>query len=77
MKRDIFLTEFATIFGLPPNTLNGSEKLIELPEWDSMRPLQIIALADSKFGVLLEGIKIAQCETVGDIVKLLGDRIEG
>lgn len=75
MTRDEFLRALEEGFELPPNSLDPSQNLADLSSWDSMSALIFMALADEKAGVSVTGNQIANCQTVGDLLDLLGDTI--
>jgi hypothetical protein len=70
MTRTEFLKSFDTILELPEGTLNGTETLESLENWDSLTMIDFIALADTNNGVKLATMQIAKSETVADLLKL-------
>ena len=50
--------------------LTGCEVLEELG-WDSMSALSFVALVDSKLGLQITGEQISDCQTVGDLLKIV------
>jgi acyl carrier protein len=76
MKRAEFLLLVDEIMEAEPGTVTGSEKLDELEMWDSMVALEYIALVDTQFGLVVEAEKLGECQTVDDLLTLLGDNIE-
>jgi hypothetical protein len=70
MTRAEFLRSFDTILELPEGTLNGSEKLEDLENWNSMAMIDFIALADTNNNVKLSARQIASAETVADLLQL-------
>jgi acyl carrier protein len=56
---------------LKPNTLTGGGKLRDLEGWDSMSALLVIAILDKKCGLALPGGRVAQCQTVDDLLGLV------
>jgi acyl carrier protein len=57
---------------LPPHTLAGGEKLRDLEAWDSLSTMVFIAAADKKLGLPLPGNRVVRCQTVDDLISLLG-----
>lgn len=57
-----------------PNTLKEGDVLADLPSWDSMSIVAVLAMADQQ-GVTLSGNDIRRCKTVGDIRLLFGDKV--
>jgi len=54
------------------NSLTGEEKLTELEGWDSLSTMAFIAMADRVFGVPLPGNRVVACQTVDELIGLLG-----
>jgi acyl carrier protein len=52
-------------------TLQKNTLLKNIPVWDSMASLSLIALMDEKFGRQLTGDTILQLKNVGDILDLM------
>jgi acyl carrier protein len=77
MEKKDFLKEIEEIIEADENTLDGSEVLEGLDGWDSLAVMGFIAMVDDNFQITIEVDKIAECETVNDLVDLLGDRITG
>ena len=77
MKKKDFLKEIEEIIEADENTLDGSEVLEGLDGWDSLAVMGFIAMVDDNFQITIEVDKIAECETVNDLVDLLGDKITG
>ncbi len=55
---------------LDPGTLDGSERLEDLENWDSLAVISFIALADEHFGVLIEGARLLSAERTADLYGL-------
>jgi acyl carrier protein len=72
MNKDTFLRNLNEVLDLQPGTLTGSERLEELPQWDSMAILSVIAMVDEKLGVVIPPAKLTACETINDIIQLCG-----
>ncbi len=70
MQRDEFLKELDEVVELPSGTLQGSEKLEDLENWNSMAMLGYIALADTASGAKLSPRQIRECDTVEDLLQL-------
>jgi len=54
-----------------PHTLTGGETLRDLEGWDSLSTMAIIATVDKELGVPLPGNRVAQCQTVEDLLALI------
>ena len=58
--------------GMSPHTLTGRENLRDLELWDSLSTLTFIALVDKKLGLPLSGNRVVRCQTVEELIGLLG-----
>lgn len=56
-----------SIDGIEPGSLTPDKPLAEVPQWDSLARLTVIALADAEYGVNLTASDLNACITVGDI----------
>jgi acyl carrier protein len=56
---------------LTPGTLTGGEVLAELEMWDSLAVISFIALVDERFGVVIEGERLARAVSVEDLITLV------
>jgi acyl carrier protein len=54
-----------------PHTLTGGETLRDLEGWDSLSTMAIIATVDKELGLPLPGSRVAQCQTVEDLLALI------
>lgn len=70
MQRDEFLKGLDEVVELPSGTLQGSEKLEDLENWNSMAMMGYIALADTASGAKLTPRQIRDCDTVEDLLQL-------
>ncbi|RUO46616.1 acyl carrier protein [Pseudidiomarina aquimaris] len=62
----------AEILEVPEDSVDASFDLANgEQEWDSMAVVSTIALVDNLYDVALDGVKLAECETVADIEKLI------
>lgn len=51
----------------PAGTLSEATKFKELPEWNSLLALSLMALVEDECEVLLKGDDIRKAETLGDL----------
>lgn len=65
------LDHLTEILEVPAGSLTGSEKLVDLQEWNSIAMMSFIAFADEHFNKILSPRQFAGCETVNDLAKLL------
>jgi acyl carrier protein len=71
MDRPTFLNLLAEIVEMPENSLTGAERLEDLKVWDSLAMMSVVALASDHCGVALSPRKMAECQTVEDLLGLL------
>lgn len=75
MTKAEFLKGIEQIVEAPEGALKGDEALSALAGWDSMSTLAFIAMADRQLGIVVSPAALAQCETVADLVKLVGNKL--
>lgn len=66
-----FLAELAQTLEIDPKTFTDSTVLRDLPNWDSMRLLEVIALVDEQLGINLNADQLAKCENAGQLIALI------
>jgi len=57
---------------MQPHTLTGAEKLTQVEGWDSLSTMEFIAMACKHFGLALSGNQVVGCQTVDELLALLG-----
>ena len=72
MTRQDGLRMLEETLDLRPNTLTGEESLRDVEGWDSLSTLAFIAMVDREIGLPLRGDQVARCQTVGELLGLLG-----
>lgn len=72
MNAKDFLLALDEMLELDPGTLKGDEALDDLDNWDSLAVISFIALVDEKFGMVVEGQKLAKAKSVADLLALVG-----
>ena len=77
MTEQQFLNKLEEAIGLDAGTLAPEVVLEELDSWDSMAVLEFQAMADEELELILEPTAISACDTVADLVKLLGPGLAG
>ena len=70
MNAEQFLDRFSYAIEADPGTLSLDVNYQELPVWDSLNLLSVIAMADADFGITLSGHDIQSCTTIGDLFRL-------
>ena len=75
MTVEALITELeSSLAGLPPDSLRADTRFRELPVWDSLAALSILAAVDAVLGVQLNGEQLRQCQTIQDIFNLASSR---
>lgn len=67
MSINTFIEKFAFAIETEPATLSADTEYKQLPQWDSLNTLSIIAMADADYGVTLSGQAIQNAKTIGDL----------
>jgi acyl carrier protein len=71
---DHFISKFKELFfNSDELDITGATKFKELPEWDSLAALSLIALMDSEFGIKLSGEALKSISTVEEIYLLINE----
>lgn len=66
------MAQIEDLLELEAGSLKEETILKEIPVWDSMAALSLIALCDEQFGKKLTGDQILQFKTVRDILDFIG-----
>lgn len=69
--KDEFKEALAETLEVDASEIESDYELEESEMWDSMTIVTVIALIDEHYGKSVEGEKLAACETVADIEKLI------
>jgi acyl carrier protein len=73
MNRELIVSELEAVLEMSPGTLREDEEVRKLKNWDSLKLLEVIALADEQLHVQIDADRLAECVKIGDILKLLQD----
>ncbi len=65
-----FIAEMEKIVELDPGSIGIDQPLKDVPGWDSVAMIGVIALVDEKMGRELSAPSLVSCKTVNDLVKL-------
>ncbi len=76
MTRDEVLRAMEEAAFMPAGTLQGTEVLTSLSSWDSLSGAEFRLIVLERWQVSLAGTAVVECETVADIVNLLGAHVE-
>ncbi|WP_335917846.1 acyl carrier protein [Shewanella chilikensis] len=75
MNKQEFLNALEEILELDENTLKGDEVLMDIEQWDSLAFLSVIAMADEHFDIVIQGDKLEEINTVGDLISLVEEHL--
>jgi len=64
MTIDTFLHDFEDELQLPAGSIRADMALRDVPRFDSMGRLSFMAMADAKYGVVIEADTLDRCPTV-------------
>lgn len=74
MKKDEFLVELEDILQREEACLE-SDVLEEYDEWDSLSKMSVMAYYQKNFAIEISLNDLGKIETVSDLIKLAGDKI--
>ena len=76
MDKSLIFKKISEITETELSLMNESTKLSSLDVWDSLANVVFIAFAVSDFGVHLSGEELMEAETVGDLVKMVENKVK-
>ena len=59
------------ILNAPPNSLTNVTAIEDLPNWDSLTLLSLIAIVDEEYGKTLKGSDVQAASSLDDLVHLI------
>ncbi len=72
-----FIKSFAEILEIEnASILSTSTVFRDLPEWNSLAYLSLIAMIDEEYSVVIEGNEFRKLKTIGDIINAINKSIE-
>ena len=75
MKKSEFLRAFEELLEIDAHSIDGTELLKDVAWWDSLAALVFIGLADEKLEVTVTGTQLQQCNSVPELLAVLGDKL--
>lgn len=69
-----FIEKFAYAIEADPAALAADTDYKQLPQWDSLNALSVIAMADADYGVTLGGQAINDSRTIADLWSLVAGK---
>lgn len=73
MDKDKFMPQLEEVLEMSRGSLREDVEVRNLEHWDSLKFLEVIALADEQLSVQLDADRLAKCVTVGDMLRLIQD----
>jgi len=71
---DVLVRSVERLCDLQNGTLHRDTTLKSIEQWDSLRIVEFVALADSEYGVVLDYDRLSGCQTVGELVALVEEQ---
>jgi acyl carrier protein len=71
MSQENALKWFAELFGLPVATLSPDTTRAQIPTWDSLGVLTLMAALDETFNLVVNDADMRAMQKVGDVFDLL------
>ena len=66
---EAFLINLAEAIHQPGLEISPTDRLADLPNWDSLAILTVLSMVDQKYGMLISGPDVQNCVTVEDLYK--------
>jgi acyl carrier protein len=73
MDKESFLEELAEVLELDLEELQDDFELSE-DDWDSLAMVSAIAIIDEQFNIILDGDKLQECSTIGQLWNLIQEK---
>lgn len=73
---DAFIEHLAVALNKPQANIEPSQRLTDLPNWDSLAILTTLSMLDEAYGVTLSGTELQACATVADLYEKVSVRRE-
>ena len=75
MKKQEFLNLLEDLFEFDHGTLAETDRLDQIPEWNSLAALGYIALMDEHLNIIVAPKDLAACKTIENLAALGGNAI--
>jgi acyl carrier protein len=77
MTREDYLRLFEQSLDVTPGSIEETQRLKSLKQWDSMALITFMVTVDEHLGSSISPEAIEKCETVADLLTLLGEKATG
>ena len=75
---DDFIRNFENaVEAIEPNSLTPQTAFTELPEWDSLAALSILAMADAEYDVEISGKELRGCQSLQELFEIIRSKSKG
>lgn len=75
MTKADFIAKLSAELGIAPEKLTDGAALNSFPAWDSMGRMAVVAMLDAELEFELPPGALQKCQTVGDIVTLVSEKL--
>ena len=75
MKKNQFIEKLGAELGIAPNRLTDTALLSSFASWDSMGRMAVVAMLDAELAIELPPGSLQKCQTVGDLVAIVSDKL--
>lgn len=76
MSIETFIEKFAFAIEVDSASLAPDTDYKQLPQWDSLNALSIIAMADADYGITLSGQAINDSHTIADLWSVVSGKVQ-
>jgi acyl carrier protein len=77
MAREDHLRLFEESLNVNPGSIEETQRLRSLQQWDSMAVITFLVAVDEHLGSSISPADIEKCETVADLLTLVGEKAPG
>lgn len=69
---DEFIRNFEdAVEAIEPNSLTADTPFTDLPEWDSLAALSVLAMVDAEYNTEISGKELRSCKTLEDLFNVV------
>jgi len=77
VTREDYLRLFEQSLSVAPGSIAETQRLKSLMQWDSMAVVTFMVTVDEHLGKSISPEEVEKCETVADLLNLLGETVKG
>ena len=75
MKSDEFYTALEEAIGAEKGSMRTGVPLADIPLWDSMAKVEVMAMVDEKLRIILSASDLQGCKTTDDLYQLVATKL--